>query len=128
MLNILLAIHLIIALLLIIVVLLQRSEGGGLGIGGGGNNGKSASLGKLDGLQRMTWALGAGFVLMSIVLTIVAAEVSGNNSIIDQLDGISAQDLVNENADESPAPTTDDTTTSVPADPNAQAPADPNAN
>ena len=33
--NVILAIHLILALLLIGVVLLQRSEGGGLGMGGG---------------------------------------------------------------------------------------------
>mgnify|MGYP002652501612 CR=1 FL=1 len=34
--NVVLTVHLILALLLIGVVLLQRSEGGGLGLGGGG--------------------------------------------------------------------------------------------
>jgi len=34
--NVILVIHLILALSLIGVVLMQRSEGGGLGIGGGG--------------------------------------------------------------------------------------------
>ncbi|MEE9479789.1 MAG: preprotein translocase subunit SecG, partial [Kiloniellales bacterium] len=34
--NVLLVIHLLIAITMIGVVLLQRSEGGGLGIGGGG--------------------------------------------------------------------------------------------
>ena len=34
--NVVLTVHLILALLLIGVVLLQRSEGGGLGMGGGG--------------------------------------------------------------------------------------------
>ena len=35
--NVVLVVHLLLALSLIGVVLLQRSEGGGLGIGGGGN-------------------------------------------------------------------------------------------
>ena len=34
--NVILVVHLILAICLIGVVLLQRSEGGGLGIGGGG--------------------------------------------------------------------------------------------
>eukprot|EP01036_Dinobryon_divergens_P012726 gene12726-biopygen11296 len=43
--NVILAIHLILALLLIGVVLLQRSEGGGLGMGstGGVVSGRSAA-------------------------------------------------------------------------------------
>ncbi len=128
MLNILLAIHLIIAVLLIILVLMQRSEGGGLGIGGGGNNGKSASLGKLDGLQKATWALGSAFLISSIVLTIVAANTQGNSSVLDQLDGVSAADI---NAADEGNASDEVESTSVPSDPNAStgtpAPADPNA-
>ena len=37
--NVVLTVHLILAVLLIGVVLLQRSEGGGLGMGGGGGSG-----------------------------------------------------------------------------------------
>ena len=37
--NVILIVHLILALALIGVVLLQRSEGGGLGMGGGGGGG-----------------------------------------------------------------------------------------
>jgi len=37
--NVLLIVHLLVALAMIGVVLLQRSEGGGLGIGGGGGGG-----------------------------------------------------------------------------------------
>ena len=37
--NVVLVIHLILALCLIGAVLLQRSEGGGLGLGGGGGGG-----------------------------------------------------------------------------------------
>ncbi len=126
MLNIVLAIHLILAVLLIVVVLMQRSEGGGLGIGGGGNNSKSASLGKLDGLQRATWSLGAAFFVTSIVLTLMAARDSGNNSLLDQLDGLNASEIVNETSENQ------ETSSEVPADPNSATeetniPADPNA-
>ncbi len=124
MLNILLAIHLIIATILIVLVLMQRSEGGGLGIGGGGNNGKSASLGKLDGLQRATWGLGAAFFATSIVLTIIAANVQDNNSIIDQLDGVSAEEINSQNTNTEE----EENEIPVPTDPNAvEIPQDPNS-
>lgn len=113
MLNILLAIHLIITLLLIVTVLVQRSEGGGLGIGGG-NNANPSGLGKLTGMQRLTWVLGAAFFTTSLILTILAANASGNSSILDQLDGVSASEVIQEqDAASEDAPV-------VPADPNAQ--------
>lgn len=81
--NILLTVHLLVALSLIIVVLLQRSEGGGLGIGGGGGGvmtGRSAAT----ALAKLTWILGAGFVISSIALTILAARDSASESVIDR--------------------------------------------
>ena len=59
--NVVLTIHLILALLLVGIVLLQRSEGGGLGMGGGGNSmtGRSATT----GLQKLTWAFAAAFIV-----------------------------------------------------------------
>ena len=81
--NVVLIIHLILALGLIAVVLLQRSEGGGLGIGGGGGavSGRSAAT----ALGKMTWILAAGFIATSITLTIIAAEKSAGSSVIDRL-------------------------------------------
>ncbi len=43
--NVLLVIHLMLAISMIGVVLLQRSEGGGLGIGGGGGGGGGGGMG-----------------------------------------------------------------------------------
>ncbi|MEL6980407.1 MAG: preprotein translocase subunit SecG [Pseudomonadota bacterium] len=66
--NIVLVIHLLLALLLIGAVLLQRSEGGALGIGGGGGNvmsGRSTAT----ALQKATWGLCAAFIATSMVLT-----------------------------------------------------------
>ncbi len=81
--NVVLIIHLILALGLIAVVLLQRSEGGGLGIGGGGGavSGRSAAT----ALGKMTWILAIGFIATSITLTIIAAEKSAGSSVIDRL-------------------------------------------
>ena len=51
--NVVLSVHLILALLLIGVVLLQRSEGGGL-LGGGG---VMTNRGATNALQKLTWAI-----------------------------------------------------------------------
>lgn len=78
-----LTIHLLLALALILVVLLQRSEGGGLGIGGGG--GLMTSRGAATALSKVTWALGAAFVVTSLALTIIAAREAGTGSVVDRL-------------------------------------------
>lgn len=83
--NVILTIHLILALLLILVVLLQRSEGGGLGMGGGGGavSGRAAAT----ALGKVTWGLAIGFIATSITLTILAAQDVNNTSVIDQIGG-----------------------------------------
>ena len=75
--NILLIIHLLLALSLIGVVLLQRSEGGGLGIGGasgggGGMGGFLTGRGTANLLTRTTAILAAAFMVTSLALTILA--------------------------------------------------------
>jgi len=80
--NVLLVIHLILALCLIGVVLLQRSEGGGLGIGGGGGGvmtGRSAAT----ALGKVTWLFAIAFFCTSIALTVVAARNSADRSVTD---------------------------------------------
>lgn len=82
--NIVLVVHLILALSLIGVVLLQRSEGGGLGMGGGGG-GAMSSRGAATALGKITWALAICFIATSITLTVIAAENSAGSSVIDRL-------------------------------------------
>ncbi|MFN7052113.1 MAG: preprotein translocase subunit SecG [Gemmobacter sp.] len=84
--NVILTIHLILALLLIGVVLLQRSEGGGLGMGGGAG-GVMSGRGAATALTKLTWIFAAGFIITSVTLTIIAAQNSGNSSVIDQIGG-----------------------------------------
>ena len=79
--NIVLIVHLVLALALIGVVLLQRSEGGGGLLGGGG-----AVTGRAPAtpLNKFTWLLGGAFVVTSLTLTILAA-ADGQGSVLDRL-------------------------------------------
>lgn len=80
--NVVLIIHLLLALGLIAVVLMQRSEGGGLGMGGGG---AMAGRAAATALGKVTWILAACFIVTSITLTILAAQKSSGSSVIDRL-------------------------------------------
>lgn len=83
--NVVLVIHLILALCLIGIVLLQRSEGGGLGLGGGGGvvSGRSAAT----ALGKLTWIFAAAFIATSLTLTVIAAEKSAETSVLDRIGG-----------------------------------------
>ena len=84
--NVVLSIHLILALLLIGVVLLQRSEGGGLGMGGCGGGAISAR-GTATALTKLTWIFAVAFILTSITLTILATRGGDSGSVVDSLTG-----------------------------------------
>ena len=75
--NVVLIVHLIIAIFLIAVVLLQRSEGGALGIGGGGG-GMVSARGAASALSKVTWALAIAFICTSIMLTILSGGREGS--------------------------------------------------
>ncbi|MGR3290805.1 MAG: preprotein translocase subunit SecG [Paracoccaceae bacterium] len=83
--NVVLVIHLILALCLIGVVLLQRSEGGGLGMGGGGGGGAISSRGIATALGKLTWVFAVAFICTSITLTVIGAKNSANSSVVDRL-------------------------------------------
>ncbi len=81
--QVVLTIHLILAVCLIIVVLLQRSEGGALGIGGGGGlvSGRSAAT----ALSKVTWGVAIAFIATSLTLTVLAAQNRGSSSVLESL-------------------------------------------
>jgi len=83
--NIILVIHLILALCLIGIVLLQRSEGGGLGIGGGGGGNVMSGRSAAGALAKLTWIFAAAFIATSITLTILAARDAAGDSVIERL-------------------------------------------
>ncbi|NPD13757.1 preprotein translocase subunit SecG [Xinfangfangia sp. D13-10-4-6] len=77
--NVVLTIHLILALLLIGVVLVQKSEGSAL-LSGGGNMQARA---KPNALTRVTWILAAAFIVTSLTLGVLATRGSGSGSVLD---------------------------------------------
>ncbi len=95
MINVVLSIHLMLAIGLIGVVLLQKSEGGGLGIGGGGGGGGGmggflTGRGTANLLTRTTAILAACFMVTSIVLSILAGQGREQRSIIEDIPASSA--------------------------------------
>ncbi|MBP5855481.1 preprotein translocase subunit SecG [Marivibrio halodurans] len=86
--NILLVIHLLIALALVGTVLMQRSEGGALGIGGGGGGGAGgpgmfSARGAANALTRTTAILAAAFMATSLALAILAGTETEHDSIFN---------------------------------------------
>ncbi len=81
--QIVLVIHLLIALGLVGLVLIQRSEGGGLGMGGGGG-GMMSVRGTASFLTRATGILAACFMGTSILLAILAGAGGEPTSILEQ--------------------------------------------
>ena len=81
--NVVLIVHLLLAMGLIAVVLMQRSEGGGLGMGSGGGamTGRAAAT----ALSKVTWVLAVAFICTSIALTVIAAQKASGTSVIDRL-------------------------------------------
>jgi len=77
--NVILTVHLILALMLIGVVLLQRWEGGGLLSGGGAMSARGAA----NALTKVTWGLAIAFIATSITLTMIAARKSEGTSVVD---------------------------------------------
>jgi preprotein translocase subunit SecG len=96
--NVILTIHLILATVLIAAVLMQRSEGGGLGFStdSGVMSGRSAAT----ALNKVTWFLAVSFLSTSITLTILAANKSGNSSILDQTGELISKEVDNTNINE----------------------------
>ena len=82
--NVVLIVHLLLALSLIGVVLVQRSEGGGLGIGGG-DSGPQAGRPPLTAMAKLTWGLAIAFIATSLFLTVLAAQKSASGSVVDRM-------------------------------------------
>jgi preprotein translocase subunit SecG len=83
--EVILVIHLLLAVALIGVVLLQRSEGGALGIGSGGAGSLFTSRGAANVLTRTTAVLAVAFFVTSVSLTLMARHEHGPASVFDQV-------------------------------------------
>ena len=82
--DIVLAIHVLLALGLIVFILLQRSDGGALGGLGGGMSlsGIMGSQGSANFLTRITAIFAALFMVTSLILAVMESRSKENNSII----------------------------------------------
>ncbi len=95
--NVVLVIHLILALSIIGLVLLQRSEGGGLGIGGGrgGGLGNIASGRSMDNvLTKATTICAVAFFGTSLFLGVLAKQQT--SSADDVLKALESQNTITE--------------------------------
>lgn len=82
--QVVLVVHLLIAIALVAVVLLQRSEGGGLGMGGGAGA-MMTVRGTANLLTRATAILAGCFMVTSIVLAILSSDGSAPRAIIEEV-------------------------------------------
>ena len=83
--NILLTIHIILAIVLVLIILLQRSEGGALGLGVSQDHFMSSrSVGTF--LTKSTAIIAAFFIITSISLTIHSNRELSSQSIFEKID------------------------------------------
>ena len=85
MIQVVLIVHLLLAMVLVAVVLLQRSEGGALGMGGGGTmGGMMTTRGTANLLTRVTAVIAACFIVTSLTLAIMSSSNRAPSSILDR--------------------------------------------
>ena len=83
--EVILILHILVAIVMVVLILLQRSEGGALGIGGGGGGvgGLMSSRGAANLLTRTTAILAGVFFLTSVVLTVLSKGSTESKSVLD---------------------------------------------
>ena len=94
--QVVLVIHIILALAIIGLVLIQRSEGGGLGIGGGGGGigNLATAQGTASVLTRLTALFTACFFATSLTLAVLAGGDRSASSILDEEAPAAATQLI----------------------------------
>ena len=81
--EVILVIHLMLAIALVVTVLLQQSEGGALGIGGGGQGSMMTGRSAANLLTRMTTIIVGCFFVTSLILAWMAKQDSTSTSVLD---------------------------------------------
>ena len=91
MIEVVLIIHLFLAIALVGIVLVQRSEGGALGMGGGTMGGLMTTRGSANLLTRVTGIIAVCFIATSLILAILTASTNTGNSIMESPEGSSVK-------------------------------------
>lgn len=108
MINILLVLNVIVVILLIGIILLQKSEGGVLGMGGGGSkNGVLTARSAGNLITKVTYALGASFFVICILLAFLVARQSNTSksfvdTMIEQSEGGNVKEVAVPNSNKIP--------------------------
>ena len=82
--NIVLAVHLILAVILISVVLVQNSDGGLGSMGGSSGTNLTSTRAKSTALTKLTWIIAILFFITSIILTIMSVNNTKDKSLINE--------------------------------------------
>ncbi len=93
--EVVLVIHLMLAVALVVLVLLQQSEGGALGIGGG-QGAMMTGRGAANFLTKMTTAIVACFFVTSLVLAWIAKQEASSLSVLDEASAPAAEQTLPE--------------------------------
>ncbi|MGH6940999.1 preprotein translocase subunit SecG [Hypericibacter sp.] len=115
--QVVLVIHLMLAVALIAVVLMQRSEGGGIGLGTAGSGGMGGFLsgrGQANLLTRTTAIIAGCFIATSILLALLARHGTGPVSIFEQTTAPATQEAPLQPTDSGTTTPTTPTAPSVP--------------
>ena len=101
--NILLVVHLIVAVTIVVLVLLQQGRGAdaGAAFGGGSSQSLFGARGSANFLSRLTSILATGFFLSSLTLAYIYTQSSQDTSIIG--DGSVTETVVTDEASEVPS-------------------------
>lgn len=91
--DILLTVHIIVAIAMVLTILMQRSEGGALGIGGG-PTGMMSARGAADFLTRTTKWLAIIFLANSLGLSWLASQNKDDTAALDILEQAQVEDIV----------------------------------
>lgn len=83
MLQVLMILHLMVALALVATILLQRADGGALGIGGG-PGGMMSARGSADTMTRVTKYLAIVFIANSLLISVLSSNTNRNASVFDE--------------------------------------------
>jgi preprotein translocase subunit SecG len=100
--NVLLIIHVIIAITLVAMVLIQRSDNDGFGLGSGGGNPLMSSRGTADFFTRGTAVLATLFILTSLTLS----RLNTDNTSSSLADRVSHEEVVPAAVETPPVPAT----------------------
>ena len=88
--EVILIIHLVLAIALVVVILMQRSEGGAASLTGGGGDGGGmggfmTARGSANFLTRLTTMLAVAFICTSLALAVLAGQGRETESLMDDL-------------------------------------------